>query len=119
MSEELIKKIKYTYKEVSEIKDEQIQVQLDYAKLLVAKDIKTFVLDADFEEMGIVYLTCHLLYMNFSKVKSDGVSGGTNLVRAVGQLGKGYESSMYGQQYASLTNKEQSDTSISSGIVIL
>lgn len=116
---EYIKKIRNTYKETEDIEDDKIQTQLDFAKIMVSKDIKNNRLDADFEEMGVVYLTCHYLFLNYSSIKSDGITGGTNRTNLTGQLGKGLEASFYGQQYSKITNQEKDEDKNVSGVVIL
>lgn len=114
-----IKDIKNTYKGAEDLSDEVIKTQINFAKLLIQRDIKNGVLDYEFESMGIVYLTCHYLYLNHSGIKSDSLDSSSK-TRAIGVLGKGYEASFYGQQYALLTNKEKfSEECLSSGVVFL
>ncbi|WP_297406956.1 hypothetical protein [uncultured Cetobacterium sp.] len=114
-----IKDVKNTYKGAQDLSDEAIKTQMNFAKLLIQKDINNGVLDTEFKDMGIVYLTCHYLYLNHSAIKSDSLESSSK-TRAIGQLGKGYEASFYGQQYALLTNKEKaSEEKLSSGVIFL
>lgn len=117
-----LEKIRATYKETQEVPDLEIETQLEFSEVLVNKDIKNRDLDEDLKDMGIVYLTCHYLYLNYSKVKKDGIQGFTSLENSVGVLGKGLEASPYGQQYMLISNKKEADSSkenASSGILIL
>ncbi|MGL4652607.1 MAG: hypothetical protein ACRDCE_15705 [Cetobacterium sp.] len=118
-----LEKIRATYKETQEVPDLEIETQLEFAEVLVNKDIKNRDLDEDLKDMGVVYLTCHYLYLNYSKVKKDGIQGFTSLENSVGVLGKGLEASPFGQQYMLISNKKTSDSTSdsagSSGILIL
>lgn len=116
---EYIEKIKRTYKSAKNIEIEDIDTQLQFAKTMVAKDVKEGKLDEEFRDMGIVYLTCHYLFINYSSIKSDGITGGTNRTNLTGTLGKGLEASFFGQQYSKMTNQEKEDDSNVSGAVFL
>lgn len=117
-----LEKIRATYKEAKKIPDVEIETQLDFSEILVNKDIKNGDLDCDLKDMGIVYLTCHYLYLNYSKTKRDSLQNFTSKERATGVLGKGLEASPYGQQYMLISNKKESDSSKeegSSGVIFL
>lgn len=117
-----LEKIRATYKEAKKISDVEIETQLDFSEILVNKDIKNGDLDIELKDMGIVYLTCHYLYLNYSKTKRDSLQNFTSKERATGVLGKGLEASPYGQQYMLISNKKESDSSKeegSSGVIFL
>ena len=117
-----LEKIRATYKEAKKRPDVEIETQLDFSEILVNKDIKNGDLDCDLKDMGIVYLTCHYLYLNYSKTKRDSLQNFTSKERATGVLGKGLEASPYGQQYMLISNKKESDSSKeegSSGVIFL
>lgn len=120
--DEYIQKIKSTYKESSRISETDIGIQLEFAEILVTKDIADGNLDPSLKDMGVVYLTSHYLYLNYSKAKKDSLDKFTSKERAMGILGKGYEASFYGQQYMLISNKksnESTDSIGSSGVVFL
>lgn len=108
--EETIKKIKATYAEIADLTDEEIQVQLEFATILVEQDIEDGNLKERLKDMGLIYLTCHYLYLNYSKGKKDNIEKSTSFEKAVGVLGKGYEASPYGQQYMLISNKKPFDS---------
>lgn len=110
-----IKKIKATYKESTKISADDIGVQLEFAEVLVEQDIENGSLNNKFKEMGIVYLTSHYLYLNYSKTKKDALDKFTSKERAFGVLGKGYEASPYGQQYMLISNKKSDESKNSTG----
>lgn len=117
-----LEKIRATYKEAKKIPDVEIETQLEFSEVLVNKDIKNGDLDCDLKDMGIVYLTCHYLYLNYSKTKKDSLQNFTSKERATGVLGKGLEASPYGQQYMLISNKKEADSSKeegSSGVIFL
>lgn len=117
-----LEKIRATYKEAKKIPDVEIETQLDFSEILVNKDIKNGDLDIELKGMGIVYLTCHYLYLNYLKTKRDSLQNFTSKERATGVLGKGLEASPYGQQYMLISNKKESDSSKeegSSGVIFL
>lgn len=121
-SKTYLDKIRATYKESKKIPDVEIETQLDFSEILVNKDIKNGDLDIELKDMGIVYLTCHYLYLNYSKTKRDSLQNFTSKERATGVLGKGLEASPYGQQYMLISNKKESDSSKeegSSGVIFL
>lgn len=95
-----VDKIKKTYREmVGEMKD-IIQLQMNYAAVLVDKDIKTGALDGDYREMAETYMTCHLLYMNYLKTSEDKISD-TQDKKLTPKMGTGLQGSPYGQMYLS------------------
>lgn len=96
-----VKKIKKTYREVDEETEDVIQLQMEYAALLVDKDIKNGALDADYREMAETYMTCHLLYMNYLKTSEDKISGDTHDKKLTPKMGTGLQGSPYGQMYLS------------------
>lgn len=110
-----LEKIRATYKEAKKIPDVEIETQLEFSEVLVNKDIKNGDLDCDLKDMGIVYLTCHYLYLNYSKTKKDSLQNFTSKERATGVLGKGLEASPYGQQYMLISNKKEADSSKEEG----
>lgn len=94
-------KIKKTYREVDEETEDVIQLQMEYAALLVDKDIKNGALDADYREMAETYMTCHLLYMNYLKTSEDKIEGSTQDKKLTPKMGTGLQGSPYGQMYLS------------------
>lgn len=102
-------KIKATYKEIGNVSDEVIQVQLDYAEVLVKNDILEGNLKKEFEEMGTVYMTCHLLYMNYFKNSETRLNGDTSSKKLTPGLGAGIKASPYGQLYLTLYSIASSD----------
>ena len=117
-----VEKIRATYKESKDIEDIDITTQLEFAEILVEQDIEDGNLKEKLKDMGIVYLTSHYLYLNYSKTKKDSIQNFTGKERALGALGKGYEASPYGQQYILISNKKEADSSkesASSGVVFL
>ena len=95
-----VEKIKKTYREVDEETEDVIQLQMEYAALLVDKDIKNGALDADYREMAETYMTCHLLYMNYLKTSEDKISD-TQDKKLTPKMGTGLQGSPYGQIYLS------------------
>lgn len=95
-----VEKIKKTYREVDEETEDIIQLQMEYAALLVDKDIKNGALDADYREMAETYMTCHLLYMNYLKTSEDKISD-TRDKKLTPKMGTGLQGSPYGQMYLS------------------
>ena len=95
-----IENIKKTYKEMVNQSDGIIQLQMDYAAVLVDKDIKTGTLDGDYREMAETYMTCHLLYMNYLKTSEDKISD-TQDKKLTPKMGTGLQGSPYGQMYLS------------------
>lgn len=95
-----VDKIKKTYREVDEETEDVIQLQMDYAAVLVDKDIKTGALDGDYREMAETYMTCHLLYMNYLKTSEDKISD-TQDKKLTPKMGTGLQGSPYGQMYLS------------------
>jgi hypothetical protein len=95
-----VEKIKKTYREVDEETEDIIQLQMEYAALLVDKDIKNGALDADYREMAETYMTCHLLYMNYLKTSEDKISD-TQDKKLTPKMGAGLQGSPYGQMYLS------------------
>lgn len=96
-----VEKIKKTYREVEEETEDIIQLQMEYASILVDKDIKNGALDADYREMAETYMTCHLLYMNYLKTSEDKISGDTHDKKLTPKMGTGLQGSPYGQMYLS------------------
>lgn len=95
-----VERIKKTYREVDEETEDIIQLQMEYAALLVDKDIKNGALDADYREMAETYMTCHLLYMNYLKTYEDKIEG-TQDKKLTPKMGTGLQGSPYGQMYLS------------------
>lgn len=95
-----VEKIKKTYREVDEETEDIIKLQMEYAALLVDKDIKNGALDSDYREMAETYMTCHLLYMNFLKTYEDKIEG-TQDKKLTPKMGTGLQGSPYGQMYLS------------------
>ncbi|WP_438509494.1 hypothetical protein [Cetobacterium sp.] len=122
-SKVFLDKIRSTYREAKSIPDVEIKTQLEFAEILVNKDIKNSDLDEELKDMGVIYLTSHYLYLNYSKTKKDSLQNFTSKERATGILGKGLEASPYGQQYMLISNKKQSEENsgdiISSGVMFL
>ena len=102
-------KIKATYKEIGNVSDEVIQVQLDYAEVLVKNDILEGNLKKEIEEMGTVYMTCHLIYMNYFKNSETRLNGDTSSKKLTPGLGAGIKASPYGQLYLTLYSIASSD----------
>lgn len=117
----IITKIKATYKEMKDIPDDDINVQLAYAEILVKNDVSEGNLKKEFEEMGIVYMTCHLLYMNYFKNSETKLNGDTSSKKLTPGLGAGIKSSPYGQLYLTLYSIASSDDEDSavSGVLFL
>lgn len=117
----IITKIKATYKEMKDIPDEDINVQLTYAEILVKNDVSEGNLKKEFEEMGIVYMTCHLLYMNYFKNSETKLNGDTSSKKLTPGLGAGIKASPYGQLYLTLYSIASSDDEDSavSGVIFL
>lgn len=95
-----VEKIKKTYREVEEETEDIIQLQMEYAALLVDKDIKNGALNSDYREMAETYMTCHLLYMNYLKTSEDKISD-TRDKKLTPKMGTGLQGSPYGQMYLS------------------
>lgn len=96
-----VDKIRKTYREMVNQSDDIIQLQMDYAAVLVDKDIKTGTLDGDYREMAETYMTCHLLYMNYLKTSEDKIEGSTQDKKLTPKMGTGLQGSPYGQMYLS------------------
>ena len=97
--------IKDTYIEVEDLEDRVIELQLEFAATIVDKDIKTGQLDEDYRGMAEVYMTCHLLYMNYLKTSEDTLNGNTRDKKLTPKLGMGLQGSTYGQIYLSLKSQ--------------
>ncbi|WP_306583720.1 hypothetical protein [Fusobacterium ulcerans] len=110
--------IKDTYLEVEDIEESKIQLQLKYASLMVDKDIKNRELDEDYREMAEVYMTCHLLYINYFKTSEDKLDSTTDK-KLTPKLGMGLQGSPYGQMYLSIKNQASGVEEAVSGIGIL
>lgn len=95
-----VDKIKKTYREMVVEMEDIIQLQMNYAAVLVDKDIKTGALDGDYREMAETYMTCHLLYMNYLKTSEDKISD-TQDKKLTPKMGTGLQGSPYGQMYLS------------------
>lgn len=95
-----VDKIKKTYREMVGEMEDIIQLQMNYAAVLVDKDIKTGALDGDYREMAETYMTCHLLYMNYLKTSEDKISD-TQDKKLTPKMGTGLQGSPYGQIYLS------------------
>lgn len=95
-----VENIKKTYREVDEETEDIIKLQMEYAALLVDKDIKNGALDSDYREMAETYMTCHLLYMNYLKTSEDKLSD-TRDKKLTPKMGTGLQGSPYGQMYLS------------------
>lgn len=95
-----VEKIKKTYREVDGETEDVIQLQMEYAALLVDKDIKNGALDAEYREMAEVYMTCHLLYINYFKTSEDKLDSTTDK-KLTPKMGTGLQGSPYGQMYLS------------------
>lgn len=95
-----VDKIKKTYREMAGETEDIIQLQINYAAVLVNKDIKTGALDEDYREMAETYMTCHLLYMNYLKTSEDKIEG-TQDKKLTPKMGTGLQGSPYGQMYLS------------------
>ena len=80
-------------------------MQLEFAATIVDKDIKTGQLDEDYRGMAEVYMTCHLLYMNYLKTSEDTLNGNTRDKKLTPKLGMGLQGSTYGQMYLSLKSQ--------------
>lgn len=96
-----VDKIKKTYREMAGETEDIIQLQMDYAAVLVDKDIKTGALDGDYREMAETYMTCHLLFMNYLKTSEDKIEGSTQDKKLTPKMGTGLQGSPYGQIYLS------------------
>jgi|GEM_PF-5776450 len=96
-----VDKIKKTYREMAGESEDIIQLQMNYAAVLVDKDIKTGTLDGDYREMAETYMTCHLLYMNYLKTSEDKIEGSTQDKKLTPKMGTGLQGSPYGQMYLS------------------
>lgn len=121
MDSTIITKVKSTYKEMKDIPDEEIKIQGNYAEILVKNDILEGNLKKEFEEMGIVYMTCHLLYMNYFKNSETRINGDTSSKKLTPGLGAGIKASPYGQLYLTLYSIASSDDEDSavSGVILL
>ena len=118
---DIIDKIKANYKEVDKVYDEVIAIQQSYAEILVKNDILEGNLKKEFEEIGIVYMTCHLLYMNYFKNSETRINGDTSSKKLTPGLGAGIKASPYGQLYLTLYSIASSDDEDSavSGVIFL
>ena len=96
-----VDKIKKTYREMAGETEDIIQLQMDYAAVLVDKDIKTGALDGAYREMAETYMTCHLLFMNYLKTSEDKIEGSTQDKKLTPKMGTGLQGSPYGQIYLS------------------
>lgn len=96
-----VEKIKKTYREMAGETEDIIQLQMNYAAVLVNKDIKTGALDEDYREMAETYMTCHLLFMNYLKTSEDKIEGSTQDKKLTPKMGTGLQGSPYGQMYLS------------------
>lgn len=96
-----VDKIKKTYREMAGETEDIIQLQMNYAAVLVNKDIKTGALDEDYREMAETYMTCHLLFMNYLKTSEDKIEGSTQDKKLTPKMGTGLQGSPYGQMYLS------------------
>lgn len=111
-----VDKIKKTYREMAGETEDIIQLQMNYAAVLVDKDIKTGALDGDYREMAETYMTCHLLFMNYLKTSEDKIEGSTQDKKLTPKMGTGLQGSPYGQMYLSfysMTGAVDDDRSVS------
>lgn len=114
-----IQDIQYTYQEIEDLEEDKIILQLGFAKALVDKDIKDNKIDLELRKMAIVYMTCHLLFLNYSKSSEDSLNGDTKDKRVIPKIGMGLKSSPYGQTYLSFMSKTLESTDVVSGIAFL
>lgn len=120
MSETIeIQDIQNTYQEIEGVENDAIILQLGFAKALVARDIKNNKIDTTLEKMATVYMTCHLLYMNYFKTAEDTLNGNTKDKRLTPKIGMGLKASPYGQTYMSLMSNTLEKSDVVSGVAFL
>lgn len=112
--------VKATYKELIDVDDSIIEVQLEFAAKLVQKDIIAGKLDPSLQKLGETYLACHLLFMNYQKNSETKINGDTSIKKLSPTLGTGINASPYGQMYLSFCSQStRTEDSAVSGVLFL